>query len=180
MLYGKEWYYRFKDYYITQTNRDLYSGRKTMRIEKGCLNDIDGLECLYNDLNDYLETHINFPGWKKGIYPVKETALKGIEEGNLFVIKNDKYILGSVILRHEPELAYYRANWKIELDYKDIFVVYTFAVHPLYLKQGIGKAMMDFVIQYSKDKNIKAVRLDVYEKNTPAICLYKKIWFSIY
>ena len=58
-----------------------------MRIEKGCLNDIDGLECLYNDLNDYLETHINFPGWKKGVYPVKKTALKGIEEGNLFVAK---------------------------------------------------------------------------------------------
>ncbi len=59
---------------------------KTMWIEKGCLNDINELECLYNDLNDYLETHINFPGWKKGVYPVKETALKGIEEGNLLVL----------------------------------------------------------------------------------------------
>ena len=59
---------------------------KTMWIEKGCLNDINELECLYNDLNDYLETHINFPGWKKGVYTVKETALRGIEEGNLLVL----------------------------------------------------------------------------------------------
>ena len=151
---------------------------KMMKIEKGCLNDINELECLYNDLNDYLETHINFPGWKKGVYPVKETALEGIKEGKLFVIKNNKHIVGSLILRHEPEPAYSSADWKIELDYKDIFVVYTFAVHPLYLKQGVGKALMDFVIQYSKDMNIKAVRLDVYEKNIPAIYLYKKYGFQ--
>ncbi len=149
-----------------------------MKIEKGCLRDIDELEGLYNDLNDYLEAHINFPGWKKGIYPVKETALQGIKEGNLFVARNDKQIMGSVILRHEPEPAYDKADWKTDLEYKDIFVVYTFAVHPLYLKQGVGKAMMDFIIQYSKENNIRAIRLDVYEKNTPAICLYKTYGFQ--
>lgn len=151
---------------------------KTMRIEKGCPDDINELEYLYNDLNDYLETHINFPGWKKGIYPVRETAFKSIEEGSLFVVKNDGHIAGSVILRHEPEPAYSKADWKIELEDKDIFVVYTFAVHPLYLKQGVGKVLMDFIIQYSRDMGVKAIRLDVYEKNTPAICLYKKYGFQ--
>lgn len=149
-----------------------------MKIEKGSLSDINELECLYNDLNDYLEIHTNFPGWKKGVYPVKETAIKGIEEGNLFVIRSDKHIVGSVILRHEPELAYSKADWKIELEYKDIFVIYTLAVHPLYLNKGVGKTLMDFMIQYSKDLNMKAVRLDVYEKNTPAISLYKKYGFQ--
>ncbi|WMC92588.1 GNAT family N-acetyltransferase [Kineothrix sp. MB12-C1] len=149
-----------------------------MRIEKGSLNDINELENLYDDLNDYLEIHVNFPGWRKGIYPVKETALKGIEEGNLFVIKNDEHIMGSVILRHKPELAYSKADWKIDLEDKDIYVVYTFAIHPLYLKRGVGKALMDFIIQYSKDTKIKAIRLDVYEKNIPAIHLYKKCGFQ--
>lgn len=149
-----------------------------MRIEKGSLDDINELECLYNDLNDYLETHTNFPGWRKGIYPVKETAIAGIEEGNLFVMRNDKHILGSVILRHIPESAYSKADWKAELEYEDIFVIYTLAVHPIYLSKGVGKALMDFIIQYSKDLNMKAIRLDVYEKNTPAISLYKRYGFQ--
>lgn len=149
-----------------------------MRIEKGCLDDVNELERLYNDLNDYLETHVNFPGWKKGVYPVKETALDGIKEDNLFVVKHNNSIVGSVILRHKPEPAYSSADWNIALEDKDVFVVYTFSVHPLYLKQGVGKALMDFVIQHSKDRNLKAIRLDVYEKNTPAICLYKKYGFQ--
>ncbi|MGF7141690.1 ribosomal protein S18 acetylase RimI-like enzyme [Anaerotaenia torta] len=149
-----------------------------MRIEKGTISDINELEVLYDDLNDYLERHTNFPGWRKGIYPVRETAMEGIKEDNLFVIKEDGRIIGSVILRQEPEPAYSQANWKINLEYKEIFVIYTFAVHPLYLKQGVGKALMEFIIQYSRDLKLKAIRLDVYEKNTPAISLYKKYGFQ--
>jgi hypothetical protein len=39
-------------------------------IETGKTEDINELEKLYNDLNDYLAEHINYPGWKKGIYHV--------------------------------------------------------------------------------------------------------------
>ncbi|WP_432760174.1 hypothetical protein [Lysinibacillus zambalensis] len=39
----------------------------------------------------------------------------------------------------------------------------------------MGKRLMDFMmIQYSKEMNIKAIRLDVY-KNKRAIKLYQKI-----
>lgn len=53
---------------------------------------------------------------------------------------------------------------KIHLDAEDILVIHTFAVHPAYLKKGIGKKIMDFIIEHSKAMNIKAIRLDVYEK----------------
>lgn len=149
-----------------------------MKIEKGNLDDLDEIECLYNDTADYLENHINYPGWRKGIYPDRETAVTGIKEDNLFVVKDGKHIIGSFILSHKPEAGYSHVNWKVDLEYRDIFVVYTFAVHPLYSKQGVGKAMLEFMIQYSRDKNMKALRLDVYEKNTPAIALYKKFGFQ--
>ena len=149
-----------------------------MKIKKGTKYNIEEIESLYNDLNDYLDSHINYPGWKKGIYPVKETAINGIQEGNLYVIRDSNRIVGTVILRHEQELGYSKANWNINLDYEDILVIYTFAVHPKYLKKGIGKRLMDFIIQYSEEMNIKAIRLDVYEKNKPAIKLYKKYGFE--
>ncbi|WP_337982970.1 hypothetical protein [Lysinibacillus sp. C5.1] len=72
-----------------------------MKIEKGTNCHIEEIESLYNELNDYLDAHINYPGWKKGIYPIKETAIKGIQEGNLYVLKDGNHIAGTVILRRE-------------------------------------------------------------------------------
>ncbi len=37
-------------------------------------NDIDEVERLYNDLNDYLAVHENGPRWKKGVYPLRKHA----------------------------------------------------------------------------------------------------------
>ena len=44
-------------------------------IESGTPADIDELEELYDNLNDYLSATTNYPGWIKGIYPVRENAV---------------------------------------------------------------------------------------------------------
>ena len=41
-------------------------------IEPGTSADIDELEKLYDELNDYLAATTNYPGWIKGVYPVRE------------------------------------------------------------------------------------------------------------
>ena len=57
-------------------------------------------------------------------------------------------------------------------------MLYTFAVHPRFLRQGIGKQLMEFILGYAAREKIKAVRLDVYEKNTPAIRPYEQMGFQ--
>lgn len=147
-------------------------------IELGRENDIDELEKLYDDLNDYLEEGINYPGWIKVMYPIRQNAIDGIKEGNLFVAKHNGKIVGSFILSHKPEQAYYGAKWGFESDYSDVYVIYTFVVHPKYLKCGVGKALMDFSVEYGIKSKAKSIRLDVYEKNMPAIRLYEKCGFK--
>lgn len=149
-----------------------------MSIELGKASDIDELEQLYNDLNDYLDKGVNYPGWKKGIYPVRQNAIDGVKNGNLFVAKHNGKIIGSVILSHEPETAYYKAKWEFESDYSDVFVIYTFVVHPQFLKRSVGKALIDFSIEHSIKSKAKSIRLDVYEENIPAIRLYEKCGFK--
>ncbi|MFA9466664.1 MAG: N-acetyltransferase family protein [Velocimicrobium sp.] len=140
--------------------------------------DIDELEQLYNSLNDYLSATTNYPGWKKDVYPIRETAVDGISERCLYVAICNGKIVGSIILRHEPEPAYLPVKWRNELDYEEVFVIYTFVVHPDYLGQGIGQAMLDFTSNIGNQLNIKSLRLDVYENNLPAICLYEKCGFE--
>ncbi|MHC5218078.1 GNAT family N-acetyltransferase [Enterococcus sp. LJL128] len=133
---------------------------------------------LYDALNDYLAAHTNYPGWQKAIYPTRETAEQAVAASNLFVFRKQGRIIGAVILNHEPEAAYSLADWQIHLDYKDIFVVRTFAVHPDFLTMGIGKQMMSSIISYSRQMEIKALRLDVYEENIPAKNLYRAFEFQ--
>ncbi|KPU45863.1 putative acetyltransferase [Oxobacter pfennigii] len=143
-------------------------------IEKGSINDIDQLENLYDNLNDYLAQGINYPGWAKGIYPVRETAVNGIESNSLFILKIDNEIAGSVILNHKPEIAYSQITWGIEADYNDIIVIHTLTVHPKYMEKGVARRLMDFAKSYSMEQKMKAIRLDVSIHNAPAISLYEK------
>ena len=147
-------------------------------IESGTTADIDELEKLYDDLNDYLSATTNYPGWIKGIYPIRENAVAGIENNTLFVVKHDGKIAGSIILDHHPDEAYNNVRWKIDADYNHIFVIRTFVVHPSFLKMGIGRALMDYSFELAQQSGIKSIRLDVYENNLPAISLYEKCGFE--
>nr|WP_320038883.1 GNAT family N-acetyltransferase [uncultured Bacteroides sp.] len=147
-------------------------------IEPSSFADIDELEELYNDLNDYLSATTNYPGWIKGIYPIRENAIAGVKDNNLFVARYNGKIVGSVILDHHPEEAYHGVKWKLDTDYSSIFVIRTFVVHPLFLKIRVGRSLMDFSFELAQKSGMKSIRLDVYEKNIPAILMYEKCGFE--
>jgi len=149
-----------------------------INIQLGMTNDIDELEQLYNDLNVHLAENINYPGWIKGVYPIRENAIEGIAKHHLYVAKYHGEIVGSIILSHEPEQAYQDAPWESDSDYSKIFVIHTFAVHPHYLQHGIGRQLMEFSIKRGKELNYTSIRLDVYEKNSPAMKLYEEYGFG--
>ncbi len=168
-------YYRWKD---RRTDEKINNAYMKFIIEPGTSTDIDELEKLYNELNDYLAATINYPGWIKGIYPIREDAVAGVNDNMLYVARTDGRIAGSVILNHQPEKAYENVRWKMELDYSCIFVIHTFVVHPSFLKKGVGHALMDYSLELAQRSEINSVRLDVYEKNLPAISLYEKCGFE--
>ncbi len=151
-----------------------------MKIEivKGKEEDINEIAQLYDDINDYLDKGINYPGWRKGLYPVRENALHGLELDCLFVARQNDKIVGSVILSHEPENGYESAAWQVEESYDRIIVIHTLVVHPDYLKLGIGRLLLGFAEEYGTRIDCKAVRLDVNYKNTPAINLYESYGYK--
>lgn len=143
-------------------------------VKKGTVCDIDELGMLYDALNDYLSANTNYPGWIKGIYPIRKTAEKGIEEDSLYVLRKGNVIAGSIILNHEPEMAYKDVNWDIDITYDKILVVRTLVVHPGFMKQGVAKQLMGFTKELAVSSDIKSIRLDVSIDNIPAIKLYEQ------
>ncbi len=167
-------------------------------IIKATNNDINEIVNLYDLLNDFLATGENYPGWKKGLYPTLETATRGIQENNLFILKQNGVIAGTIVLSQQPEKAYSLAKWGIECTDQETIVIRTLAVHPDLIGQGVGKTLMNFAQSYTTENKMKTIRLDVSIHNTPAIALYEKsgyqyvdtvdlglgipdlIWFKLY
>lgn len=85
-----------------------------IEIRLGTRVDVERLVQLYDDLNDHLAATTNYPGWKKGVYPVREDAMDGIKDGVLYVATDKDEIVGSLILRHESEEAYQTAPWQVQ------------------------------------------------------------------
>lgn len=147
-----------------------------MQITKGTAGDQEELSALYDDLIDHLEATVNYPGWRKGIYPTAETARAGISEGTLFVAREraDGPIAGTVVLNHLPEEAYGGEPWGIDCPEEEAVVIHTLALHPDWLGHGVGQALMDFAAQHARQTGAVTVRLDVSEHNAPAIALYER------
>lgn len=148
-----------------------------MIIEKATFDDVDELEALYNDLNDYFVATKNYPGWIKDVYPIRETAEQGISEQTLFVLRIDGAIAGSIILNHHDEEAYHQVKWGFESDYSDVIVIHTLAIHPHFMKKGVASKMMNFAEHYAVEQGMKAIRLDTSVDNLPAIMLYEKLGY---
>lgn len=149
-----------------------------IKIRKGTMQDLNEMEILYDEMNDSLAAGINYPGWIKGSYPVRENARKAIEEGSLYAAVLDGRIAGSVIINQEQEKDYEKVNWGIAAKKNEIFVLHTLVVHPRFLKKGIGKKLLDFSEKLGREAGAKALRLDVYKKNEPAIRLYENFGFE--
>ncbi len=147
-------------------------------IVSATLKDIDEIAELYDVLNDYLEMNTNYSGWIKGVYPVREVAEDALNENSLFVYKDNDKILGSIILNHHQEEAYFECEWGVEANDDQVIVVHTLVVHPQYMKRGVSSKMLEFAKDYAKLNNIKTIRLDVAVQNEPAISLYEKLGFK--
>ena len=144
-------------------------------ISLGAEVDIHEVSEMYDRVNDYLAVTVNYPGWKKGIYPARMDAESAVREKSLHVARIEEKIVGSMVLNHKPEEAFRGVKWLIdEEDYSKIIVVRTLMVLPEYLGQGIAGRMIDYTSDFAKNNGFKSIRLDVYEKNNPAIKLYEK------
>lgn len=140
--------------------------------------DVERVAILYERLHDYLETHENHPGWKRGIYPTKEDAEEGFEKGWLYVAEVDGKLAGSVIYLHEQGEVYNQVKWTKEIPGDNVYVIHVLAVHPDFFRMGIGTALLEYACDMGRKNGVGAVRLDVYEKNFSAIHLYESCGFS--
>ena len=86
---------------------------------------------------------------------------------------------GAMILKHEPEEGYKNGRWLTEDDYQHIYVIYTLAVHPDFLKCGVATELLMFAERAARREQCISIRLDVVKDNIPAERLYQKCGYQL-
>lgn len=116
-------------------------------------------------------------GWEKGVYPAPAFLLAALRSGTLFLAQESGEIVASMVVNHEGNESYRNFQWPTEAKDDEVTVIHTLAVHPARGRRGIGRRMVQFVLDEAKRSGQKAVRLDVLKGNFPAERLYEGLGF---
>ena len=131
---------------------------------------------LYFKVVDFLENSVNYPKWS-GSHPSRESIKEYIKNGIQYAYAEDGRMLGAVVLSEDPEGNYDAGEWKCNITEGEYLVIHVLGVDPEISRSGIGSSIVQACIEYARDNNYKAIRLDAVPDNVPAIRLYEKMGF---
>ena len=101
-------------------------------------------------------------------YPRKELVLKDVENGSLYVAKNDEgQIIGTVVMDEFQEEAYKTVDWQYTEG--RIVIFHRLAVRPDAQGKGVARHIQDLMDEEAKQQGYDIVRLDTYSENKRVI-----------
>ena len=149
-----------------------------MYIRKCQEKDIIPVSEFYDNIVEFLDSHINYPRWIYKVYPSQESVEAMTEEESQYVCISDEKIVGAFVLNNKPQGNYWKANWSQEIDDGSYLVLQTLAIDPSMQNQGLASQVIGFSIEKAKSEGYKAIRLDVIPDNYPAKRLFEKNGFE--
>ena len=88
-------------------------------------------------------------------------------------------ILASVIVNQVQPEEYETVPWKYPAKPEEVLVIHLLCVHPSKSGQGLGKRIVQFVLDEAKRTGCLAVRLDTGAQNRLAAGLYTRMGFQL-
>ena len=150
----------------------------TIDFSRANKNSYGEVRCFYHSLIDSLNPAQRYVGWKKDIYPSPAFLRSAIDDGDLYVCRDEDRIAGAMVLNHAYNESYKNCCWQIAADDSEILVIHALGVHPGFQGKGCSKAMVRKAIAIAEETGMKAIRLDVLTGNIPAEKLYQGMGFQ--
>ena len=151
---------------------------QTIDILRANKNTYGEVRRFYHSLIDSLSPERRYVGWKKDIYPSPAFLRSSIDNGDLYVCRDEGRIAGAMVLNHEYNESYKSCHWQTAVDDSALLVIHALGVHPDFQRKGCAKAMVQKAIAIAGETGMKAIRLDVLAGNIPAENLYQGMGFQ--
>ncbi len=141
------------------------------QIVKAKVEDIEAIMSIFKQCTKIL-LEANIDQWD-GSYPTVEIFQHDINEGNVFVIKEDQKILATITLNSQQDDQYKAIKWKFQLE--KVLVIHRLAVSPDAQGKGYGRKLCEFTESYGAENGFEVIRLDAYSGNSISCMLYEKL-----
>ena len=96
-------------------------------------------------------------------YPNKAAFKNDVLRNELYVIEEDKMLVGCVVISSFMDEEYIPVTWLTESN-RNIYI-HRLAIHPKYQGKGHAKNLMAFAEKIAKENNYTSVRLDTFSQN---------------
>lgn len=96
------------------------------------------------------------------------------EDGQVIVVEKNNMICGfaTVEIVEKPESPYNKA--------RSFFHVIEFGIDENHRREGLGRALFEFIKKMAKEKGIENIELDMWEFNEGALKFYESLGFKTY
>ncbi len=152
-----------------------------MTFQKANEDDFATIQNFYwNVIDDIHKNNINNEnlGWEKGVYPSDEFLRDSLIDGELYTLTEDDVLCACVVLNSECNEGYNGCSWSMACEYDEVLIPHALAVNPGLQGKGIGKIVVDNILNLAKSEHKKAVRLDVLGACKAAERLYTRCGFQ--
>ncbi|WP_455625395.1 N-acetyltransferase family protein [Parabacteroides sp.] len=140
--------------------------------------DVDSIADLYSAIHSEEESGAITVGWNRDIYPTRQTAVDGIQRGDLFVLEDNDEIVATAIINQQQVACYANGNWHYNAPAEKVMVLHTLVVAPKGKGHGYGTAFVKYYERYALAHDCPYLRLDTQDINVIARKLYAKLGYS--
>lgn len=147
-------------------------------VRKACLEDLERVAAIYEAIHDAEERGELSVGWARGVYPVRQTAMDGLEREDLFVLEQDGQVVAAAVINQRQMPEYAQCRWSREVPEEAVTVLHTLAVDPAFRGKGCGSAFVAFYEAFARQRGSFDLRMDTQEKNTAARAFYDKLGYT--
>lgn len=157
-----------------------------MNVRAADPNELPAIKALYSDIIDAMRGTEFDVGWEMGEHPSHEALRTAADAGNLFIAVDDSDSddvatpLGAFILDGNQGLDYGIIDWKVACADDEVQVIHLLGASPLARGRGVGRALIRGAAEQAIRRGAKALRLDAFDNNAPAVGLYRSCGFDDY
>ena len=149
-----------------------------MILQQAFITDYASVLAFYDDVTERTPEIELYARWQKEKHPTAEGIKAYIQEGSLYLYKEQDAIVGAMTVTMYQGEDYHAIEWSRKEADNEMAVIHILAVNPDKQGAGIGSGMIREAILLAKKKGMKAIRLDALASNTPAHKIYERLGFE--
>lgn len=137
-------------------------------------NDLHEITALSQRAIENMQRH-HIDQWDS-LYPVKEDFEEDIINRQLYIGKTEGRPAVIFTVNQDCDEQYRNGKWAF--PDQSYCVIHRLCVDPLYQNRGVGRKTMQYIEKLLRDREIWAIRLDVFSQNPFALKLYEHMGYA--